>query len=102
MSQAEQGLFVVCDGMGGAPAGEVASEMAIQAIARRLTGTDKFVYVVKADSTPVSQVQKYLAMLQQSHAPVFGVVLNQVDLRKARKYGYSHSQTFYNYDFAPR
>ena len=28
MSQAEQGLFVVCDGMGGAPAGEVASEMA--------------------------------------------------------------------------
>src|SRR4029434_2652547 len=40
MSRAEQGLFVVCDGMGGAPAGEVASEMAIQAIARRLTGTD--------------------------------------------------------------
>ena len=38
MSRAEQGLFVVCDGMGGAPAGEVASEMAIQAIARRLTG----------------------------------------------------------------
>jgi len=36
MSQAEQGLFVVCDGMGGAPAGEVASEMAIQAIAREL------------------------------------------------------------------
>ena len=36
MSQAEQGLFVVCDGMGGAPAGEVASAMAIQAIAREL------------------------------------------------------------------
>jgi len=36
MSQAEQGLFVVCDGMGGAPAGEVASEMAIHAIAREL------------------------------------------------------------------
>src|SRR5512145_1801725 len=37
MSRAKQGLFVVCDGMGGAPAGEVASEMAIQAIARQLT-----------------------------------------------------------------
>jgi succinoglycan biosynthesis transport protein ExoP len=64
--------------------------------------SDAVIYVVKADSTPVSQVQKYLATLQQSHAPVFGAVLNQVDLRKARKYGYSHSQTFYNYDFAPR
>ncbi len=38
MSRAEQGLFVVCDGMGGAPAGEVASEMAIQAVARELKG----------------------------------------------------------------
>jgi PPM family protein phosphatase len=38
MSRADDGLFVVCDGMGGAPAGEVASEMAIRAIARRLTG----------------------------------------------------------------
>jgi protein phosphatase len=36
MSRAEEGLFVVCDGMGGAPAGEVASELAIQAIARGL------------------------------------------------------------------
>jgi hypothetical protein len=39
---------------------------------------------------------------QQSQAPVFGVVLNQVDLRKARKYGHGHSRSFYDYDFAPR
>ena len=39
MSRAEEGLFVVCDGMGGAPAGEVASELAIQAIARELNGS---------------------------------------------------------------
>ncbi len=64
--------------------------------------SDAVIYVVKADSTPISQVQKGIAMLQQSHVPVFGTVLNQVDLRKARKYGYHHSKTFYNYDFAPR
>jgi protein phosphatase len=38
MSRAEQGLFVVCDGMGGAPAGEVASQMAIEAIIGQLDG----------------------------------------------------------------
>ncbi|MGL6244446.1 GumC family protein [Pseudomonas sp.] len=64
--------------------------------------SDAVIYVVKADSTPINQVQKGIAMLQQSHVPVFGAVLNQVDLRKARKYGYNHSRTFYKYDFAPR
>ncbi|MGH8386256.1 MAG: GumC family protein [Pseudomonas sp.] len=64
--------------------------------------SDAVIYVVKADSTPISQVQKGIAMLQQSHVPVFGTVLNQVDMRKARKYGYLHSKTLYNYDFAPR
>src|ERR687896_514017 len=34
--RAEQGLFVVCDGMGGAPAGEVASQLAIEAIVQQL------------------------------------------------------------------
>ncbi|CAI8977120.1 polysaccharide biosynthesis transport protein [Pseudomonas sp. IT-347P] len=64
--------------------------------------SDAVIYVVKADSTPISQVQRGIAMLQQSHVAVFGTVLNQVDLRKARKYGYHHSRAFYNYDFAPR
>lgn len=32
----DEGLFVVCDGMGGAPAGEVASQIAIAAILRQL------------------------------------------------------------------
>ncbi|WP_223487380.1 GumC family protein [Pseudomonas sp. A-RE-19] len=64
--------------------------------------SDAVIYVIKAESTPVSQVQKCLAILQQSHAPVFGVVLNQVDLRKARKHGYSHSDTFQNYDYMTR
>ncbi|KAA0980649.1 GNVR domain-containing protein [Pseudomonas sp. ANT_J28] len=64
--------------------------------------SDAVIYVVKAESTPISQAQKGLAMLQQSHVPVFGVVLNQVDLRKARKYGYSHSDRFYSYDYSSR
>lgn len=38
--RAGDGLFVVCDGMGGAPAGEVASQMAVDAIVRQLNGED--------------------------------------------------------------
>jgi protein phosphatase len=41
MVSAEQGLFVVCDGMGGCPAGEVASQMAVDAILERLNETAK-------------------------------------------------------------
>ncbi|MGH9349791.1 MAG: protein phosphatase 2C domain-containing protein [Vicinamibacterales bacterium] len=36
--RADEGLFVVCDGMGGAPAGEVASQMAVEAILRQVNG----------------------------------------------------------------
>ena len=36
MLRTDEGLFVVCDGMGGAPAGEVASQMAVDAIVQHL------------------------------------------------------------------
>jgi serine/threonine protein phosphatase PrpC len=35
----EQGVFVVCDGMGGCPAGEVASQMAVETMSDRLHAT---------------------------------------------------------------
>ena len=40
MLRADEGLFIVCDGMGGAPAGEVASRIAVEAIGRQLSGSD--------------------------------------------------------------
>jgi PPM family protein phosphatase len=40
MLRADEGLFVVCDGMGGAPAGEVASQMAVDAIGQQLHTMD--------------------------------------------------------------
>lgn len=38
LARAEQGVFVVCDGMGGAAAGEVASQLAIETIGAALSG----------------------------------------------------------------
>jgi capsular exopolysaccharide synthesis family protein len=51
------------------------------------THADYVVFIVKSDATSVQQVQKGLEQLQRVNAPIIGVVLNQLDLRKAGKYG---------------
>ncbi|HEU4692837.1 MAG TPA: Stp1/IreP family PP2C-type Ser/Thr phosphatase [Vicinamibacterales bacterium] len=80
MSRAEDGLFVVCDGMGGAPAGEVASEMAIQSIARQLT--DDHRNGSAAESSPfMPHTTRLLDAVRQSNEFIYGQA--QKDPRQA-------------------
>lgn len=44
------------------------------------------IYVVKSDSTPYQHAKNGLKRLREAHAPVIGVVLNQVDVKKGAKY----------------
>ena len=39
-SRAGHGLFVVCDGMGGAASGEIASRLAVESIVDHLSGAE--------------------------------------------------------------
>ena len=70
MSRVEDGLFVVCDGMGGAPAGEVASEMAIQAIARELADGHRNGAV---ESSPfMAHTTRLVDAVRQSNELIYG------------------------------
>ena len=59
------------------------------------THADTLLYVVKADATPVPLVKKGIDRLAEVRAPLAGIVLDQVDVRKSRRYGYSYG---YKYD----
>ena len=51
---------------------------------------DEIIYVVKADSTRIGMVKIGLGRLISANAKVAGVVLNQVDMKKADSYGGYH------------
>jgi capsular exopolysaccharide synthesis family protein len=60
--------------------------------------TNAVVYVVKSDATPHQLVSAAIKRLHAIDAPLLGVVLNQVDFKKADRYGhYSYS---YKYQYA--
>lgn len=50
------------------------------------TFADAVIYVIKAEGTAIPLVQKGVGQLLLSGASITGVVLNQVDVKKARKY----------------
>jgi len=60
------------------------------------TLADALIYVVKSEATAAPLVVKGVGQLLQNNAPVTGVVLNRVDIKKAQKYGYSYGG-YYDY-----
>ena len=79
MSRAEEGLFVVCDGMGGAPAGEVASQLAIEAIVRELSGHENG---SASESSPfLPHTTRLVDAVRQSNEFIYGQA--QKDPRQA-------------------
>ncbi|MNQ78874.1 Tyrosine-protein kinase YwqD [compost metagenome] len=60
------------------------------------TLANALIYVVKSEATPIPLVQKGIGQLLQNNAPVTGIVLNQVDIKKAQKQGYSYGG-YYDY-----
>lgn len=66
------------------------------------TSCDALIYVVRAEHTSIPLVQKGMGQLLQNNAPITGVVLNQVDLSKTSKYGYSYANYYENYGETPQ
>lgn len=66
------------------------------------TYVDSVVYVVKADSTSVNRVKIGLGHLAQTRAPVTGIVINRLDMRKAEKYSdYGYGAYHESYESQP-
>ncbi|MDQ6970764.1 MAG: polysaccharide biosynthesis tyrosine autokinase [Mariprofundus sp.] len=58
------------------------------------------VYVVEADSTHEKVVRKGIQRLVEYNAPIAGIVLNKVDLKKAEKYGYEYGGYYDQYGYS--
>ena len=44
------------------------------------------IFVVKAENTPLPLAQRAIKRIEAANIPIFGVVLNQKDFKKAEKY----------------
>ncbi|MFV8818159.1 GumC family protein [Haliea sp. E17] len=63
------------------------------------TYVDSVVYVVKADATSVNKVTIGLGHLAQTRAPITGIVLNWLDMKKAEKYSdYGYGGYYESYE----
>lgn len=60
------------------------------------TLANALIYVVRSEHTSKPLVIKGVGQLLQGNAPVTGIVLNQVDIKKAAKYGYDYGG-YYDY-----
>ncbi|VVP27828.1 hypothetical protein PS900_04197 [Pseudomonas fluorescens] len=60
------------------------------------TFAHSLIYVVKSAATSIPLVEKGIGQLLQSNAPVKGIVLNQIDIDKAKSNGYSY-EGYYDY-----
>ncbi|KAA6181855.1 polysaccharide biosynthesis tyrosine autokinase [Thiohalocapsa marina] len=58
------------------------------------THASSVLYVVKTESTPAPAARKGLEQLAYNKAPITGVVLNYVDVKKSQKYGYGYSYRY--------
>jgi capsular exopolysaccharide synthesis family protein len=57
------------------------------------------IYVVKAETTPIRAARDSLKRLRKSHTVICGVVLNQLDMKKADRYGDYYAGYYYKHGY---
>ncbi|WP_242530020.1 GumC family protein [Marinobacterium iners] len=66
------------------------------------THANAVIYVIKSESTAIPLAKRSIGQLLQNNAPVTGVVLNQVDIAKAKKQGYSYGGYYDYYGYSAK
>ena len=65
------------------------------------THADSLVYVIKSDATSIHQIKSGLSQLQRFDAPITGVVVNQLNVKKAERFGdYGYYSVYEEYEQA--